>query len=641
MDKAVEEIDPSSGLKDEFLRIFDVYSGDRYSYFEEIDYHEDMFFVEKWPKELLVQHKKVMGLAKALVESCSDADALVALAHEDLRQLKSKNFQLSRANFSEKEDLETQKGQLVSHAIKMLKRAAKQGDKKAPQLLGCIHDGDYPVPDKIINYADAMVNFRNASDGGDGYSSYRLALLYQKTDVHGYGGEVYLSRLSRAARQGEISAMLALGRLHFEGVHIPKNLLEAQYLVEDALNAYARYGLIVQLKADLQYLLACILFEYEEAEDEPEYDAVLTLMSEAADFNSEAKEWMRSFKEWEDGNVRKGKVVEKVSNLAEGNSVVNTDSPSAASSPLRYFVDKETRKKDAIQISANKILGLSNEDVDALFEPLDRLVGLDDIKKEMREQVAFARVSALRVQKGMKAEFNPFHAAFIGAPGTGKNEVARIWGGILCGLGFLSSGHVVEVDRGDLVGEYIGSTALKTKDVIRSAQGGVLFIDEAYMLADGWHGSYGDEAIGTLLKVMEDERDDLVVIVAGYSDEMDMFLRSNSGLSSRFGQVLEFGAFSAQDLADIFVLFGKDQDYCLAPDVFAVLLDNFSAMVKRGAFDKSNARGVRDIFEKSLRKQAKRLILNDIEDEEGLRTLCCEDIAFPHCVENGNVTYLK
>ena len=243
------------------------------------------------------------------------------------------------------------------------------------------------------------------------------------------------------------------------------------------------------------------------------------------------------------------------------------------------------------------------------YKELDDLIGLSSVKEEVRSLANFVRLQKQREAKGMKTAKVSYHLVFYGSPGTGKTTVARIVGRIYKDLGVLKKGHTVETDRGGLVAKYMGQTALKTDTIVQKALDGVLFIDEAYSLVPEGPsgGDYGQEAISTLLKRMEDYRDRLVVIIAGYKDEMQRFIDSNPGLQSRFNRYIDFPDYSGAELADIFKMYMKKNQYTLAPGAEEYLRQQFNEAVAHKDRNFGNARFARNVFEKSIQEQANRL----------------------------------
>ena len=268
-----------------------------------------------------------------------------------------------------------------------------------------------------------------------------------------------------------------------------------------------------------------------------------------------------------------------------------------------------------------------NQEPGTAEKELAGLVGLQTVKTEVSKLSNYLKMQQLRKQKGMMSVPVTYHCVFTGNPGTGKTTVARILAGIYRDLGVLRKGHLVETDRSGLVAEYVGQTAVKTNKLIDSALDGVLFIDEAYTLVQGGNGdSYGPEAVATLLKRMEDDRNRLVVILAGYSGPMKTFIESNPGLRSRFNRYIHFEDYSADELLDIFKIIASKYDYLLDPAAELKLSKLFDHAVAGKDEHFGNGRFVRNIFEKVMENQASRLASSIDITEDKLRTILSEDI---------------
>ena len=264
--------------------------------------------------------------------------------------------------------------------------------------------------------------------------------------------------------------------------------------------------------------------------------------------------------------------------------------------------------------------------LEELLAEMDELVGLEAVKKDIRTMMNFIRVCKLRTERGMKAPDLSYHMVFSGNPGTGKTTIARMLAQLYKAIGVLKEGQLVEVDRSGLIAGYQGQTAIKTQEVIQSAIGGVLFIDEAYALVESDNDTYGKECIATILKAMEDHRDELIVIVAGYDDLMEKFIDSNPGLKSRFNKYIQFPDYTGEEMMEIFRIRCKSNGYETEAEAEELLLAVFNDMYDTRDENFGNGRTVRNIFEKVINCQATRLATDmDITDEE-LRLLTVADV---------------
>lgn len=259
------------------------------------------------------------------------------------------------------------------------------------------------------------------------------------------------------------------------------------------------------------------------------------------------------------------------------------------------------------------------------IEELESLIGLASVKKDVVSLANFIKMKKMREEKGLKAPNISYHCVFSGNPGTGKTTVARILANIFKELGILKSGHLVETDRSGLVAEYVGQTAVKTNKIIDSALDGVLFVDEAYTLVGGQN-DYGKEAIATLLKRMEDDRDRLIVILAGYSKDMEDFINSNPGLRSRFNRYILFPDYTASELFDIFQLNASKNEYIISEEANQYLKKKLDIVVQNKQKDFGNARYIRNYFELAIEHQANRLAAELNLTPEKLCELTLDDI---------------
>lgn len=271
--------------------------------------------------------------------------------------------------------------------------------------------------------------------------------------------------------------------------------------------------------------------------------------------------------------------------------------------------------------------GNKEKSLDDLISELNALIGLAVVKKDVNSLIHLQEIKRMRKQRGLKDIPVSNHLVFYGNPGTGKTTVARLLAQIYHSMGILSKGQFVEVDRSGLVAGYVGQTALKVQDVVKSALGGVLFIDEAYSLTYSSNGNdYGQEAVDTLLKAMEDNRDDFIVIVAGYPELMAQFIDSNPGLRSRFNKYINFEDYDVPELLQIFELMCKDSGYECSDEGLIHVKEVFETKFKNKGKNFANAREVRNYFESAVVNQADRIFSISNPTNQELLTLTIEDL---------------
>jgi stage V sporulation protein K len=316
-----------------------------------------------------------------------------------------------------------------------------------------------------------------------------------------------------------------------------------------------------------------------------------------------------------------------------------------------YQVDTEAKKSIENQLIPST--GLVNEQADTgqkeeevnintYWDELHQLIGLSRVKYEIQRLINYVKIKDLRKKRGISNSSMMLHAVFYGNPGTGKTTIARLYGQMLHSLGLLSKGHFIETDRSGLVAKYVGQTAIKTDEKISEALGGVLFIDEAYSLAKGEQAQwdYGGEALEVLIKRMEDHRDDLVVIVAGYPKPMERFLNSNEGLRSRFSTFIHFDDYSPDELLEIFKLFCKKENYEIGKGALELVLGGIEYQYRNRDERFGNARFVRNYFESIIRNHAMRLGMATRNPSLlELKTIIPQDV--PYIIDEGNTKSIQ
>ena len=381
-----------------------------------------------------------------------------------------------------------------------------------------------------------------------------------------------------------------------------------------------------------------------EHEDEFRFDVIF------GKINKE-REWVQRFSSllyrWAslvakaDGTVtaEESQVLESIMKLSDSSSSdgenvrITGEGGDAMEHPRYEIPDANSTPQSDVHDVASPNGGSSKQghgSIKSALESLDELIGLAPVKKNVRALADFIRIQQKRQQAGLKLAPISYHCVFTGNPGTGKTTVARILAEIYREMGVVKKGHLVETDRSGLIAEYVGQTAVKTNKIIDKALDGVLFIDEAYSLVQGGENDYGREAIATLLKRMEDDRDRLIVVLAGYSDEMKRFINSNPGLQSRFNRYIDFPDYTAEELSKIFLLLVEKSQYKCDQDVCNSIVQIMERAVEQKDRNFGNGRYVRNLFETAIQRQATRLAGVAPLTSEMLSELTLHDLGFAY-----------
>lgn len=314
----------------------------------------------------------------------------------------------------------------------------------------------------------------------------------------------------------------------------------------------------------------------------------------------------------------------KVSNMSDG---IRKQAKEVKDSLLMYYGYEKLYQIFHPENSSDSVQNEEVKSLEELLNDLDKLVGLESVKKQIRNLIAYSKVQQLRRKIGLMSEKVTHHVAFLGNPGTGKTTVARIIGQIYKHLGILSKGHFLEVSRTDLIAGYQGQTALKVKKIVDRAKGGVLFIDEAYSITENENSdAYGRECLTELTKALEDYRDDLVVIVAGYTEPMNIFFNSNPGLKSRFSTFIEFPDYNSSELMSILQRLCVKNSYKINEDALMKIQVYIDESVDQKEEKFGNGRFVRNLFDKLVMNHANRVCLLDSPSIQDLTYIQVQDV---------------
>lgn len=491
---------------------------------------------------------------------------------------------------------------------------AEKGDAQSQYALGSAFDFGLLVPK---DHAEAVRWYRKAAEQNHPEAQYWLGVCYATGQGVAKDEDEAVKWYRRAAEQGYAAAEFNLGVCYDNGRGVAKDEAEAVKWYRKAAE---------QGHADAQSAEA--VRWYRKAAEQGHAQAQYNLGGRYATGDGVAKDeigaakWYRKAAEQNHADAQFALGV-----CYDNGQGVAKDEVEAIKWYRKAAEQGHAQAQSNLQVSSAPSIQQELLRLDGLMSRLNSLIGLSKVKEDAARIINLVKVRRIRQQKGMKVTPMSLHLVFTGNPGTGKTTVARLLGEIYHEIGILSKGHLTETDRSGLVAGYLGQTAIKVSEVVQGALGGILFIDEAYSLAqEAQRDQFGREAIDTLLKRMEDYRDDLIVIVAGYTAPMKAFLESNPGLHSRFNKFLHFDDYSPQELFHIFTKYCEDDGYSFDGACAGRIMVLINLTHERRAANFGNARTIRNLFEQTISNHANRVASIANPSQSDLTTILPQDV---------------